>query len=120
MIYFDINKQANAFEIENPLCVVELEQWQEFSTLTLGKEYDVTADGIIDLRETEEYKVAQAKKEREKQIQTIKSQLLDLDAQAIRPLRAILTDCGTDEDREILQGIETQAGVLREELSSFL
>lgn len=63
------------------------------------------------------YSVELAQEEKAIRILEIKSQLQVLDAQAIRPLRAILTDCGTDEDREILQSIETQAGTLREELS---
>lgn len=58
-----------------------------------------------------------AQEEKEIRIIEIKLQLNELDTQAIRPLRAILTDCATDEDREILQGIEAQANTLREELS---
>lgn len=57
MIYFDENKQAYAYKIENPLCVIEDELWQKFSGLTLGVEYDIMSDGIVDLRETEEYKI---------------------------------------------------------------
>lgn len=66
MIYFNQNKEAYAFKIENPLCVVSMEQWSEFSTLTLNEEYDVTAEGIVDLRQTEKYLEKQAQKERER------------------------------------------------------
>ena len=66
MIYFDLNKNAYAFIIDSPLCIVEEEEWHEFSHLTLGEEYDVTQDGIIDLRETEEYKQKQFEKEQQR------------------------------------------------------
>ncbi len=67
-----------------------------------------------------DFEAEQVNREREIRVLEIKSQLVDLDAQAIRPLRAVLTDCGTDEDREILKDIEMQANNLRAELSSFL
>ena len=51
LIYFNQDKQALGYEIEEPLCVVEEEIWQEFSTLILGTDYDITEDGIVDLRE---------------------------------------------------------------------
>ncbi len=65
MIYFDNSKQAHGSEIASPLCVVQEADWEEFQTLTLGKDYDVTSDGIVDLRESAEYKAEQAL-EREK------------------------------------------------------
>ena len=55
MIYFDISKNAYTFAIENHLCTVTDEEWNEFCTLKLGKDYDVTSDGIVDLRVTPEY-----------------------------------------------------------------
>ena len=66
MIYFNQKKEAFAFKIENPLCSVPMEQWSEFSTLTLGEEYDVNETGIVDLRQTKEYLEKQAQKERER------------------------------------------------------
>lgn len=65
MIYFDNNKQAHGSEIASPLCVVAEADWEEFCTLALGKDYDVTSDGIVDLRESAKYKAEQAL-EREK------------------------------------------------------
>lgn len=55
MIYFDTSKNAYTFAIENQLCTVTDEEWNEFCTLKLGKDYDVTSDGIVDLRVTPEY-----------------------------------------------------------------
>lgn len=66
MIYFNQNKEAYAFKIENPLCIVPMEQWSEFSTLTLGEEYDVDSEGIVDLRQSEKYLEKQAQKEQER------------------------------------------------------
>ena len=51
-------------------------------------------------------------------IEEIKQQLINLDAQAIRPLRAVLAGTNSDEDIEKLKAIENQASVLREELST--
>ena len=55
MIYFDTSKNAYTFTIENQLCTVTDEEWNEFCTLKLGKDYDVTSNGIVDLRVTPEY-----------------------------------------------------------------
>lgn len=66
MIYFNQNKEAYAFKIENPLCIVPMEQWSEFSTLTLGEEYDVNETGIVDLRQTQEYQEKQNQAEKER------------------------------------------------------
>lgn len=66
MIYFDKNKQAYGQEVGELLCVVEDEDWREFSTLDLGVEYDVTEEGIVDLRQTSEYLAKEAEKERQR------------------------------------------------------
>lgn len=65
-IYFDQNKQAYAYAIENPLCTTTSDIWAEFCMLQEGYDYLITANGIEDLRETAEYKQAQAQKERER------------------------------------------------------
>lgn len=49
-------------------------------------------------------------------IPEIKQQLIDLDNQAIRPLRAILAGTPTDEDRTKLAELEVKAERLRNEL----
>ena len=48
----------------------------------------------------------------------IKLLLTELDSQAIRPLRAILTGTPSDEDRNRLSEIETRAVALRTELAT--
>lgn len=50
-------------------------------------------------------------------ITEIKQRLIELDNQAIRPLRAILAGIPTDKDRDRLAEIEIEAGRLRNELS---
>lgn len=47
----------------------------------------------------------------------IKRQLAELDAQAIRPLRAVAAGTATDADTDNLREIETQAEILRAELA---
>lgn len=59
-----------------------------------------------------------AQQEVECRIQEIKSELYELDLQAIRPLRAILAGTQTDEDLEKLKEIENQAAELRVTLAT--
>lgn len=54
-----------------------------------------------------------AQQEAECRIQEIKSELDELDLQAIRPLRAILAGTQTDEDLQKLKEIENLAAELR-------
>lgn len=54
----------------------------------------------------------------ERRAAEIKQQLVDLDYQAIRPLRSILAGTPTDDDRYKLAEIEAQAVKLRDELAS--
>lgn len=60
-------------------------------------------------QESEEEKKAKRRTE-------ILAELSALDEKAVRPMRAIASGVGTDEDREFLLNIETQAEELREEL----
>lgn len=53
----------------------------------------------------------------EERIAQLKSELEELDRQAIRPLRAIAAGTDTEEDRAILADLEQQAAELREQLA---
>ncbi|MDE6580081.1 MAG: hypothetical protein K2K41_06070 [Ruminiclostridium sp.] len=53
----------------------------------------------------------------EERIAQLKAELDEIDRQAIRPLRAILTGNDVEEDREVLADLEEQAKELRERLS---
>lgn len=57
-----------------------------------------------------------AQQEAECRMQEIKSELYELDLQAIRPLRAILSGTHSDEDLEKIKEIETKAKELRIEM----
>lgn len=59
---------------------------------------------------TEEEK---AQEEAERRMREIKTELYELDLQAIRPLRAILAGTQTEEDLEKIKEIETMAKELR-------
>lgn len=48
----------------------------------------------------------------------IKKRLEELDEKSTRPLRAILAEKGTNEDKEFLNSIEAEAENLRKELKS--
>lgn len=52
MIYFDKNKQAYAYEIKNPLFICDEKEWQPYSTKTLGKDYDITEKGFVNIELT--------------------------------------------------------------------
>ena len=53
----------------------------------------------------------------EEQIDNIKNQLASIDLQTARPLRAIAAGTATEDDREKLEELETQAERLRAELT---
>ena len=50
-------------------------------------------------------------------IEEMKNQLIELDKQTIRPLRAIFTGTDTEEDRSILTDLEDQAQRIRQQMS---
>lgn len=66
----------------------------------------------------DEYSALIAQQEKDKQENEIKSHLQLLDAEAVRPLRAILAGTQTDEDLEKLKEIENQAAELRVTLAT--
>lgn len=54
----------------------------------------------------------------EQRKQAILSELADIDAKTTRPLRAVLSDTGTKEDKAKLTELEAQSHVLRTELAA--
>lgn len=76
--------------------------------------YKSVANELVRLSD-EEYAEYLAQQKKEHEIEQIKSQLLFLDAEAIRPLRAILAGTQTDEDVEKIKEIENKAAALRAE-----
>lgn len=63
MIYFDNNKQAFAFEIENPICIINDDLWIKYAGTD---KWDIVDGEFIDISETEEYKAEQEQKEKER------------------------------------------------------
>ncbi len=63
MIYFDVDKKAYAYEIVNPICVIEDSLWAEYAGTN---KWDIVDGVFIDITDTEEYKAKQAQKERER------------------------------------------------------
>ena len=63
LVYFDKNKKSYQQPIDKPFATDDLEKWlNEFCTLKLGIDYDVDENGIIDLRQTPEYKQKELEK----------------------------------------------------------
>lgn len=54
-IYFGEDKSAKMQLIENYICRIPFDQWREFCTLTLGKDWDIVEGEFTDLRLTDEY-----------------------------------------------------------------
>lgn len=52
----------------------------------------------------------------QEEIARLKAELVRIDSQAIRPLRAIAAETDTEEDRTILTDLEQQAKAIREQL----
>ena len=69
---------------------------------------------------SDEDKAAETEKiQNHQKISEVKQQLLELDLQAVRPLRAIAAGTATDEDKSRLAEIEGQAEALRAEIANF-
>lgn len=63
MIYFDEDKNAYGYEIEDSICSVDEETWQQYA----GTDKWAIVDGeFVDITESEEYKAKQAQKEAER------------------------------------------------------
>ena len=74
-------------------------------------------DGKLVRLSDSEYSTYLQTREKEAQTAEIKSQLAALDAEAVRPLRAILAGTQTDEDVEKLHDIENRAVEYRNQLA---
>lgn len=109
MIYFDKNKQAYAYEIKNPICIISDELWKQYAGTD---KWDIVNGEFTDITETAEYQEQKAQEE----IALIKGQLSELDSKAIRPLRAIMSGDYNTEDKETLNSIEEEAKRLREKI----
>ena len=63
MIYFDENKNAYAYEIENPIACVEETVWEKYANTD---KWDIINGEFVDITDTPEYKNKKAKEERER------------------------------------------------------
>ena len=91
MIYFDNENNAYAYEIENPVCSVSDELWNELSPD--DDAWKIENGQFIDLRNTEEYQEILRQRERERK------NLLSLTKREV--FLALLADKGiTPEDLE--------------------
>jgi len=63
MIYFDENKQAYGYEIENPIATVEDDVWAEYASTD---KWDIVDGVFTDISDTEEYKEKKAQQEQER------------------------------------------------------
>ncbi len=66
MIYFNENKEAYAFEIDNPIAQLDEDTWQMFSKDNVGTSWDIINNEFVDLRETSDYQEMQEQKEKER------------------------------------------------------
>jgi len=64
MIYFDIDKNAYGFIIDNYICVISDELWEEYAGTD---KWDIINGVFTDITDTEEYK----KKEREREAERV-------------------------------------------------
>ena len=118
--FYKVDESFNVWEIET---IGEQEGFYVVDRST-GEEIKQTPDKfkIVDdeivKKSDEEYETEQAQRKAEYQIEEIKTELYNLDLDAIRPLRAILAGTNSYEDLEKLKSIEDKVVALREELST--
>lgn len=63
MIYFDVNKEAFSFEIENPICIIDDVLWADYAGTD---KWDIINGEFTDITNTPEY-IAKKAQEREAQ-----------------------------------------------------
>ncbi len=83
-IYFDKEKIAYSFKIENPICTISDEIWQKFNIDS--DSWEIKNGQFCDLTQTDEYKAKLQKQETEKQKDLIQKQLEDLDKKRVRAI----------------------------------
>ena len=64
MIYFDENKQAYAYKIDNYVTVITNQAWEEIANN--NDAWDIVNGNFVDLRNTPEYKQKQEEKEKQR------------------------------------------------------
>lgn len=82
-IYFDENKQAHAYEIQNTIAFIENEIWQNYANTD---KWDIINGAFTDISETQEYnnKIAQEQKDTLKV--ELQKQIEELDVKRIRAI----------------------------------
>lgn len=72
-IYFNANKEAFAYEIENPICVIDSDSWAQYAGTD---KWDIINGEFIDISGTEEY-ISKKTKEEEDRVNTLTMTPLD-------------------------------------------
>lgn len=63
MIYFDSEKNAYGYEIENPICIIENSLWEEYAGTD---KWDIINGVFTDITDTQEYKEKKEQEEAER------------------------------------------------------
>jgi len=63
MIYFDADKNAYGFKIENPIATIDDVTWQQYA---MTDKWDIIDGVFTDITDTEEYKEKEKQKERQR------------------------------------------------------
>lgn len=80
-IYFNSDKIACAFEIEDAIATVDDDVWVEYAGTRLGRDYDIINGQFVKLRTVEEIN---SEMQRQSRIAELKQYLADTDYQAIK------------------------------------
>lgn len=113
MIYFDKNKKAYAYEIENYLTSISDTVWQQHCNNEVGTSWDIVEGKFIDMTNSTQYQNFLKKQKAESRCRQIKQQLKDIDEKRIRAL----SEEGLREDgKSWLDYYNEQALQLRMEL----
>lgn len=88
--------------------------WSIIDGAVMWHDLNSTKPSDLDINE----KILEYEKSKIDRISEIHKALEQIDMKAVRPLRAITTGNGSNEDLEELERLESEAQVLRQELSS--
>lgn len=82
-IYFDENKQAHAFNIENALATIDDETWAKYAGTD---KWDIVNNKFTDITDTDAYNTEITARENSIKKEELKAQIIELDQKRIRAL----------------------------------
>lgn len=112
MIYFDENKKAYGYKIENSIAQIDDETWQKYAHTD---KWDIIDGEFKDISDTDEYKTKLQENATQTLINELIEQIKELD---IKRIRAICEPAQKNETQSWLEYYTAEIQKLREKIAS--